>query len=764
MAKPVSSNSMKIKMNIVLAVMITLGFCGLIGRLYYLQLVDFEENRTRALRQQLRPTTIAAQRGTIYDRNMKTLAASATVWSVIISPAEINSDEELNKIADFLAPLLAIDRDKIMQRGQKRSSYYEIIKQRVEQAQADQITAFSLDNKLSCIHLIPNSKRYYPYGSLASTVLGFTTNDNTGAYGLESKYEKVLAGTPGMVVSAKNAKSGNMPSSYEREYDPINGNSLVLTIDEVVQHSLERHLETAVIEHNVHNRATGIVMDVNTGAILGMASKPDFDPNEPNEIYDARARAKVENFASDPAVLAKLALITDSNERAKALEEARKEALGKAQFEQWRNKAISDPYEPGSVFKIITSAMALDLNVVRPTGQYFTCPGFHIVAGRRKACWKAAGHGTINFTEAVKFSCNPAFMMVGALVGPRNFYDYFDRFGLREATRIDLPGEADGIFYDYATLSKESGEELASSAFGQTFKVTPIQMVSAVSAAVNGGRLMQPYIVSQVLDPEGNVLSTTEPVAKRQVISEETSKVLGGIMEHVVGDADGSGRFAYVPGYRVGGKTGTSEKLDAKEDGEVTKRISSFLGVAPSDNPQICVLVILDEPHMQNVYGSIIAAPVVGAIMADVLPYLNVEPQYNEKEIAELEVEVPSLAGQMIHDAIAQLTAKSLKYKMVGEGTTVTRQLPAPKEVCPKGSTVILYTDQAAQSGSIAVPNVLGMSAQQANRTLLNAGLNIRLAGDGVENAQSMAISQEPAPQTMVDGGAVITVTFAAPD
>ncbi|MDF3005487.1 MAG: peptidoglycan glycosyltransferase [Oscillospiraceae bacterium] len=763
MAKPVSSNSMKIKMNIVLAVMITLGFCGLIGRLYYLQLVDFEENRTRALRQQLRPTTIAAQRGAIYDRNMKTLAASATVWAVIISPAEIKSDEELNKIADFLAPLLEIDREKIMQRGQKKSSYYEIIKQRVEKEEADKITAFSLDNKLSCIHLIENSKRYYPYGSLASTLLGFTTNDNTGAYGLESKYEKILSGTPGMIVSAKNAKSGNMPSSYERQYEPVDGNSLVLTIDEVVQHSLERHLETAVIEHNVHNRATGIVMDVNTGAILAMATKPDFDPNQPNEIYDARARAAVENFASDPALIEKLSTITDSAERAKVLEEARKEALGKAQFQQWRNKAISDPYEPGSVFKVITSAIALDLNVVKPTGQYFTCPGYHIVAGRRKACWKSVGHGTINFTEAVKFSCNPAFMMVGASIGPQNFYDYFDRFGLRETTRIDLPGEADGIFYDFATLAKESGEELASSSFGQTFKVTPIQIVTAVSAAVNGGKLMQPYVVSQVLDPEGNVISTTEPVVKRQVISEETSKVLDGILEHVVGDSDGSGRYAYVPGYRVGGKTGTSEKLDAKEDGEVTKRISSFLGVAPSNDPQICVLVLLDEPHMQNIYGSIIAAPIVGAVMTDVLPYLGVEPQYNEKEIAELEVEVPALSGQKIHDAIAMLTAKSLKYKTVGEGVTVTRQLPAAGEVCPKGSTVILYTDKETQSGSIAVPNVLGLSAQQANRTLLNAGLNIRLAGDDIENAQSVAISQEPAPETMVDEGAVVTVTFAVP-
>lgn len=763
MAKP-SNNSMKIKMNIVLAVMITLGFCSLIGRLYYLQLVDFEENRTRALKQQLRPTTITAQRGTIYDRNMKTLAASATVWTVTISPAEIKSDEELDKIADFLAPVLEVDREKIIEHGKEKSSYYEIIKQRVEQEEVDKIIAFSLDNKLSSIHLVENSKRYYPYGSLASTVLGFTTNDNAGAYGLESNYEKVLAGTPGMVVSAKNAKSGDMPYSYERQYEPVDGNSLVLTIDEVIQHSLERHLETAVIEHNVQNRATGIVMDVNTGAILAMATKPDFDPNEPNEIYDAKALAEIENIENDPEIAAKLAAITDSTERAKALETAKIDALGKAQFAQWRNKAISDPYEPGSVFKIITASMGFDLDVVKPTGQYFTCPGYLVVAGRRKACWKTAGHGTIDFTQAVKFSCNPAFMMVGALIGPKNFYDYFDRYGLREVTRIDLPGEADSIFYDYDTLSKESGEELASSSFGQTFKVTPIQLCTAVSAAVNGGKLMQPYVVSQVLDPEGNVVSTTEPVCKRQVISAETSELLDSILEKVVGDSDGSGRYAYVPGYRIGGKTGTSEKLDVKEDGQVTKRISSFCGIAPSNDPQICVLVILDEPHMQNVYGSIIAAPIVGAVMADCLPYLGVEPQYNEKELAEREVKVPSLSGKVVHDAISALTISGLKYKTSGDGVVVTRQLPAAGEVCPKGSTVILYTDGEDEDGDVTVPNVLGMSAQQANRTLLNAGLNIRLAGDDVESSQSVAVSQDPAPDAAVEEGAVVTVTFAIPE
>lgn len=748
-----SSRRMKIKMNIVLALLVLVGFGVLIGRLYQLQLVDGEMYQAKALKQQLRPTAISAQRGTIYDRNMKTLAASATVWTVTLSPAELKDADQLSKIADFLAPLLGVEREKIIERGQKTASYYEIIKQKVDDTTADAILRFCDENKINCVNLVEDSRRYYPYGSLASTVLGFTTSENKGAYGIESNYEKILAGTPGMVVSAKNAKSGNMPYSYDREYDPVDGNSIVLTIDEVIQHSLERHLETAVIEHNVNNRAVGIAMDVNTGAILGMATKPDFDPNEPNILCDPKAIAEIAAFDEQIAAA--------SGEEAERLKSERLDALGKAQFAQWRNKAISDPYEPGSVFKIITASMALDTGVCRPTGEYYTCPGFHIVAGRRKACWKAAGHGTIDFTQAVKFSCNPAFMMIGAKVGPRNFYDYFERFGLREPTRIDLPGEADGIFYDYDTLAKETGEELASSSFGQTFKVTPIQICTAVAAAVNGGRLMQPYVVSQVLDPEGNIVSTTEPVVKRQVISEQTSETMRGILEKVVGDPDGSGKNAYVPGYRVGGKTGTSEKLDAKEGGEVTRRIASFMGIAPSNDPQVLVLVILDEPQMQNIYGSVIAAPVVGAIMSDILPYLKVEPQYTEAELSDIEVKVPYVTGGVVHDALSALTARGLSYKLVGDGVNVTGQIPSSGTECPKGTKVILYTDGAQPADPAEVPDVLGLSAQQANRTILNAGFNIRLMGADIEGKGVMAVLQDPLPGTAAQEGTIVTVTFA---
>ena len=747
-----SSRRMKIKMNIVLALFVLVGFGVLIGRLYKLQIVDGETYQARALKQQLRPTTITAQRGTIYDRNMKTLAASATVWTVTLSPAELKDAEQLEKIADFLSELLEVDREMIIERGQKTASYYEIIKQKVDDSTAEAILRFCDENEINCVNLVEDSRRYYPYGSLASTVLGFTTSENKGAYGIESYYEKVLAGTPGMVVSAKNAKSGDMPYSYEQSYAPVDGNSIVLTIDEVIQHSLERHLEMAVAEHNVNNRAVAIAMDVNTGAILGMATKPDFDPNEPNVLCDPAAIAQIALYDEQIAAA--------SGEEAERLSAERLEALSEAQFAQWRNKAISDPYEPGSVFKIITASMALDTEVCAPTGEYYNCPGYHIVAGRRKACWKAAGHGLIDFTQAVKYSCNPAFMMIGAKVGARNFYDYFDRFGLREPTRIDLPGEADGIFYDYDTLAKETGEELASSSFGQTFKVTPIQICTAVAAAVNGGKLMQPYIVSQVLDPEGNALSTTEPVVKRQVISEQTSETICSILEKVVGDSDGSGKNAYVPGYRIGGKTGTSEKLDAKENGEVTKRIASFLGIAPANDPQVLVLVVLDEPQMQNIFGSVIAAPVVGAIMSDILPYLQVEPQYTAEELADVEVTVPYVTGSLVHDALSTLSAKNLSYKLVGDGVEVTGQLPSSGTEAPKGTRVILYTGDAEPTPA-SVPDVIGLSPQQANRTILNAGFNIRLDGADIESGGTVAVLQEPAAGTEAAEGTIITVTFA---
>lgn len=739
-----TSNKMRFRLNIVILLMAVAATAVLIGRLFYLQIYEGEMWQGRAISQQMRAIQISAERGVIYDSNLKTLAASATVWDVIVSPAQLKNDDELILIADYLSELLEVDKERIIERGQRKYSYYEVIKPKVEKDIADEINAFILEHRLNSLNLVENTRRYYPYGSLASTVLGFTGSDNNGAYGLEAFYNKTLSGTPGVRTSAKNAKGADMDFLYEQRFEPQAGNSIVLTIDEAVQHFVEKHLEAAVVEHNVEARATAIVMDVNTGAILAMATKPDFDPNEPRTIADSSAAQLILELKAE----------VDENDYLKA--------LGEAQFDQWRNKAISDPYEPGSVFKIITSAMALDLKVTQPTGNYFYCPGYHIVAGRRKACWRAAGHGSIDFTEAVKFSCNPAFMMLGERIGAENFYTYFDRFGLLNTTGVGLPGEADSIFYSMDLLGKKSGEELASSAFGQTFKITPIQLITAVSAVVNGGNLMEPYIVKQVIDSDGNIVETTQPSVRRQVISAETSKTMAEILHKVVSDPDGSGRYAYVPGYRVGGKTGTSEKIDQSVDGIVKERISSFLGIAPSDDPQYAVLVMLDEPHLANIYGSIIAAPVVGNIFKEILPYLGVEPHYTEKELQNLDVSTPQVTGGLVSDALRQINAKGLNYRTVGEGDTVLRQVPASGQPIPRGSTVILYTDNTERGTTVTVPSVVGMSGAAANAAVINAGLNIKIAGIDIDSVGSVAQSQSPYAGTVVEAGTVVTVTFTS--
>lgn len=717
-------------------------FLMLVGRLYYLQVGsdEGEKYRSKALSQQHRMVEVAPNRGTIYDRNMKPLAVSATVWDVILAPANIK-DEQVQLIADFLSEELDVDRDLIVEKAKNKGRYYERVKAQVEKDTFDRINQFISDNKVTGIDLIENTKRYYPYGDLASTVLGFTGDQNKGAYGLESYYERVLAGTPGKIVRARDSKGRDIPQAYQQMYLPENGNSIVLTIDEVVQHFLEKHLELAVVEYNVQNRAAGIVMNIKTGEILAMASAPDFDPNSPRDI-------------GDPVVAQALAELKPT-----VTDEEYQKALQQAQFDQWRNKAISDPYEPGSVFKVITAAAALDSDTVPATGREFFCPGYHIVAGRRKGCWKRAGHGSIDFTHAIKYSCNPAFMMVGEMLGAELFDDYFERFGFKETTKIDLPGEADGIYYPMELLAKPSGEELASSSFGQTFKVTPIQLITAVAASVNGN-LMQPYIVKEVLDPDGNIVSATQPQIKRQVVSEETAKELALILERVVGDPDGSGKHAYVPGYRIGGKTGTSEKLDKRVDGQVVFNIASFCGIAPSNDPEIACLVLLDEPIMQTTFGSMLAAPVVGAVMADTLDYLGITPQYSQEELEKTEATVPDVRNIQVHYATSFISTAHLKYRIVGEGTTVISQVPAAYQKVPKDSTVILYTSEETLEGDVEVPNVLGLQGLQANKTITNNGLNIKIMGDDITQQNSVAVSQDPAPGTFVPRGTIVTVTF----
>lgn len=737
MAK-IPTHRMKSRMIIVLVGMILLGFGTVLYNLFKLQIVQAQTLQDYALEQQLKSTQIGAERGTIYDRNGKALAQSATVWTVCIAPDLVKTDDSKLAIIDGLSKILEADKEFIKSKVEQKGYLYVRVKKKVEKPQADEILQFIRDNNLgNMVFLEEDTRRYYPYGNFASTVLGFTNDDNAGAYGLESHYEKVLAGTPGRVVSLRNNYGVAMPLQYEQEYPAQDGNSLVLTIDETIQHYLEKNLEMAVSEHRVQNRITGIVMDVNTGEILAMATKPDFDPNNPYEILDEATKEMLEEM--------------NTAERAEEYKEARRNA----QFAQWRNKAISDPYEPGSVFKIITAASALEVGATNKNLTYY-CPGYIDVDGERRHCWifnshsGAGQHGQQTLEEAIENSCNPAFVTIGLTMGSTHFANYFSNFGLTALTGIDLPGEAGSIYH--ANLNRQ---ELASSAFGQSFKVTPLQLITACSAAVNGGELMQPYIVKQIIDSDGNVVSTTEPVVKRQVVSEEVSKEIALYLEQVV--VDGSGSHAQVPGYRVGGKTGTSEKLDIKEQ----KHVLSFFGFAPVDNPQIACLVVIDEPDLVNAYGSTIAAPVVGSVLADVLPYMGIEPTFTTEELETVATKTPYIIDYDIHDAQATLRIAGLKFRVVGEGTKVIRQVPEAGEPVPKDATVVVYTEEIEENELIEVPDVVGMSGAEANRTIMNARLNIALAGDGFEGSVTVVTSQNPLPGEHVAEGTIITVQVA---
>ena len=723
-------------------VMLMLGaaMAVLIVRLFYLQVVQADMWKEKASSQQMYSTSITATRGNIYDRNMKTLARSVTVWTVFISPAEMK-EEQRELVASGLSEILDVDYDMVYEKSLKTWRYNETIKKKVDNDTADEVTAFIQENDIKGIYLTEESMRYYPYGNLASTVLGFTGSDGSGAYGLEAYYNKALSGTDGVIASVRNAKGTAMPFSEQQIYDAEDGQSLVLTIDETVQHYLEKHLENAVQEHEVQNRAVGIVMDVKTGEILAMSTKPDFDPNEPSAIYDTTtAEALAEQLEEAGGDEEKL--------------DAYYEALGEAQLAQWRNKAISDPYEPGSVFKLITASAALETGTVTGSTPFY-CPGYIEVAGNRIACWKAGGHGNLDFVGAIKGSCNPAFIMTGQALGAELFMEYLDKFGLYDVTGVDLPGEATSIMHSRETMLNENMASLSSASFGQTFKVTALELMTAVNATVNGGYLMQPYVVSQVLDSDGNVISSTEPVVVRQVISEETSALVASYAEQVVSGEGGSGARAAVPGYRIGGKTGTSQKLDQEGD----ETILSFYGFAPADDPEIAVLVMLDEPQKNNQYGSVIAAPVVGNILADILPYLGFEPSYTEEELSSADMATPYLINYGLQEAQSTLVQAGLEYRVVGSGTTVVGQTPGAAMPIPGGGTVVLYTEEGEKT-TASVPYVIGKTGNEANRLILNAGFNIKIEGESLEHEGCVAVAQSIEAGENAEIGTVITVTF----
>lgn len=733
---------------IVLALLVVL-CAGLVGKLSVLQIAQADTLREMASEQWVRDSPTSANRGSIYDANMTVLATSATVWTVIMSPLNIKDEETRQKIADDLSAMLSVDRDALYQKTLKVKSQYEIVKSKIEYALRETVSQWIQDNKLTNVfRIIQDYKRYYPLNNLASTVLGFTGTDNNGLYGLEAYYESTLAGKAGRIVTAKNALGGDMDITlkFEKTVDAESGNSLVLTIDNVVQYYLEKYLEIAVKEDGCNNRGTGIIMDVNTGAIVAMATKGDFDPNEPMTVSDSDLAAQIAQLAGD--------------EQSAALKSAREN--------QWVNKAISDFYDPGSVYKVFTGSMALEEGVVNDSWRY-TCTGSLTVAPNTKpiSCHKKTGHGTQTFAQALSNSCNPAFMTIGLTAGPKLYFQYFEGFGFNQRTGIDMLSESkvtSSLYFSEKAL--ESRINLAVASFGQNFSVTPIQMITAISAVANGGKLMQPYVVQKVLDADGNILKTTEPVVKRQVISEATSKKMS---ELLAGAVNGGGsRNAYIAGYRMAGKTGTSEKTDHNIKTGKHDVVASFAGFAPADNPQYAILIMLDEPQIaENLrYGGTLAAPVAQKVMTEALPYLGIEPVYTEEERAALNRSTPDVTGKTVSVAQTMIQNSSLQSKVVGGGDTVIKQVPEKGESIPKNGIVVLYTSEDSLNKTTKVPNFKGMTVSQAKQAAETYQINLKM--DGLQSDTGDAVAtvseQSVAEGTSVTLGEIITVTFVYKD
>lgn len=737
-------------------------FGAVIGRLGWLQIVEASDWQKRAVSQQLSDTVVTAKRGTIYDAEMRPLAESAEVWKIIMSPkniaackwqdlegvdknkpltAEQGLELQRQRIASGLAELFGLDEKKVYEQTGKTKSQYEVIKSKVEYKEKNAFSEWVNRNGLSyAFYIITDYKRYYPQGSLASNVLGFTGTDNNGLEGLEARYESVLAGTPGRIVTAQNGVGDAMPTTmeYTKVVDAEDGHSLVTTIHSTIQMYTEKYLAEAVSATGTKNRGVAMVMDVNTGAVLAMATKGDYDPNDPFTI-------------TDPTTLESLKLLSGDK---------KSQALSAARQLQWNNKAITETYEPGSVFKVFTTAMGLEENLISEKTT-FTCTNSYKVGGWNIKCHTyPRAHGTLTLPQALSVSCNPYFIQLGLKVGAGTYYKYFNGFGFTEKTGIDMNGEMSnaGLYFSADHLA-EYDSSLATAAFGQTFKVTPIQMITAMCAIANGGKLITPHVVSQVLDGDGNVVSVTKPEVKRQIVSESTSKRICKMLGDIVNG--GGSKNAYVAGYRVAGKTGTSEKRDIKDRKEV---VASFSGFAPADNPKVAVLVLLDEPQCAIRYGGTISAPVAQKIFESILPLLGVEPSYTEEEINSLSRIAPNVVGQQVAVAQKKVANTGLKATIVGKGEKVLRQVPDAGQSIPVGGAVLLYTEKTEDS-RVVVPNLVGRSVTEVRTIAGQLGLNVQMTGL-ISGSSSAASSNKQSIKegTKVPRGTVIQVNFLYED
>jgi len=729
-------------------------FVVLAARLYEVQISSNGHYEALALDAQLRRTTLTATRGTIFDANGKILAMSAAVENVFISPFEIKRDgQDAAAIADGLSAILGVPRESILEKTVNEASQYQVIKQKVESYEADQVRELIKEGGLSGIHLEPASRRYYPNGNLASQIIGFVGTDNIGLDGLERRCDGYLTGVNGRNVRLQNARGADlMFAGFEDHYDAQDGNNITLTIDSTIQYFVEKHLEQAIIDYNVQNGAMCIAMNAKTGAILAMANHPNFDPNDFQKLSESE--------------MERLSLIEDEEEYAKEFRSA--------QLRQWRNRSLADTYEPGSVFKILTLAMALEENVAS-TESSFDCAGRMDIKGRDEEkpvhCWRRWGHGRQSLNQAMENSCNLACVELGLRLGARSFYKYVDAFGLREKTGLDSSAEVRGLWWnDSVFFARNNQSQLASATFGQTFTVTPIQMITAVAAAVNGGYLMEPYIIKQVSDSEGNIIEATEPTVRRQAISAGTSATVRSILRNVV--ENGTGTNAQIRGYSIGGKTGTSEntvEIATKEENAAKNYIVSFLGFAPADDPEIVVLLLLDTPsHRNSVYisGGSMAAPVVGNMLADILPLcLGIMPEYTDEDLKDINVDMPKLMGKSVEEAQEQLWTLGFETTVIGDGDTVTGQCPSPNAYIASGASVKLYAGvEEPIRAPVSVPQLSGMKYSAAKQALENRGLFIRTAGAPKSNSKVVVSVQSiPAGQETMYGS-VVEVTLIDQD
>ena len=758
------TNKMKRRMFWVVLTLLIFAAGYICTSIYNTAVLKSEYYRSKANSQQLSSYTITANRGTIYDRNNKILAQSTTVWDVVLSPKAIAEDDDkreeagkprmCDKICDTLSRMLGVDRKKIIDGCKNLNNEYFIVKKKVDKTTYDKIQAFITENELGAytVNLMESSKRYYPNDSLASTIIGFTNYDNEGIYGLEAYYDDYLQGTNGVIVMAKDANGNAMPYDYENRFEASDGNSIVLTLDSTVQYYLEKNLESAIVQHKVANRATGIIMNAKTGAVVAMATAPGYNLNDPSQL-SAQDEEKLVQMREDLMYDYAAGSMSDQKEIDEAIEKDLTDARAAMRELQWKNKAVSELYFPGSVFKVITCASALEEEVIN-LNSTFQCLGVYTVEDTDIHCWSPGGHGTLALQDAITASCNPAFIQIGLKLGARLFSNYFTAFGFTEKTGIDLPGEANPLYVPYERMGKV---ELASSSFGQTNKITPIQMICAYAAAVNGGYLVTPYIVDRIVDANGNIIKSTEPTIKRQVISGETSALMRQITENIVNY--NGGQNAYIAGYRIGGKSGTSQKLDEYPN-YAMRYVGSFCAFTPADDPEYIMLVCVDEPLGGKYYGSMVAAPVVSAVFSECLEYLGVYPQYTAEELALQDTQVPYVYGSALLDAITAINARGLKYTVIGdENGIVDRTVPEATAPIPKNGTVVVYMQGSTQQ-TVIVPDITGFTVDGANNTLTYYGLNISLSGGAINNSSAVAVSQSPEPGTEVSKGTVIEVTF----